>query len=59
VLAEEPPLAGNPLLAPDLGSVIVTPHTAWAAREARQRGIDELAANVEAFLAGGRRNRVV
>lgn len=59
VLAEEPPLAGNPLLAPDLGSVIVTPHTAWAAREARQRAIDELAANVEAFLAGDRRNRVV
>ena len=59
VLAEEPPVSGNPLLAPDLGSVIITPHTAWAAREARQRAIDELAANVETFLAGGRRNRVV
>ena len=59
VLTEEPPVAGNPLLAPDLGQVIVTPHTAWAAREARQRAIDELAANVEDFLAGGRRCRVV
>jgi glycerate dehydrogenase len=58
VLEEEPPLGGNPLLAPDLGSLIATPHTAWAAREARQRAIDEVAANVREFLAGGRRNRV-
>jgi len=50
---------GNPLLAPDLQNLIVTPHTAWAAREARQRAIDELAANAEAFLRGETRNRVV
>jgi glycerate dehydrogenase len=31
---------------------------AWAAREARQRCLDELALNVLSFLAGGRRNRV-
>jgi glycerate dehydrogenase len=59
VLAEEPPLAGNPLLAPDLGNLIVTPHTAWAARESRQRGLAEVAANVADFFAGGRRGRVV
>jgi glycerate dehydrogenase len=59
VLEEEPPVHGNPLLAPDLANLIATPHTAWAAREARQRAIDELAANVEAFLRGERRNRVV
>jgi glycerate dehydrogenase len=59
VLAEEPPVHGNPLLAPDLGTLIVTPHTAWAARESRQRALDEVAANVEDFLRGGRRNRVV
>jgi glycerate dehydrogenase len=59
VLEEEPPARGNPLLAPDLANLIATPHTAWAAREARQRAIDELAANVEAFLSGERRNRVV
>jgi glycerate dehydrogenase len=58
VLAEEPPVGGNPLLAPDLVNLIVTPHTAWAARESRQRALDELALNVEDFLRGGRRNRV-
>jgi len=59
VLPEEPPLAGSPLFAPDLPNLIVTPHIAWAAREARQRCVDEMAANVEDFLRGGRRNRVV
>ncbi len=59
VLEEEPPVHGNPLLAPDLRNLIVTPHTAWSARESRQRAIDELAANVEAFLRGESRNRVV
>jgi glycerate dehydrogenase len=59
VLPQEPPVDGNPLLAPDLPNLIVTPHIAWAAREARQRCIDEMAANVEDFLRGGRRNRVV
>ena len=58
VLAEEPPLHGSPLLAPDLTSLIVTPHVAWAAREARQRGLEALAANVSDALAGGRRGRV-
>ena len=59
VLAEEPPRHGNPLLAPDLGNLMVPPHTAWAAREARQRALDELAANVNDALAGGQRGRVV
>ncbi len=59
VLAQEPPVDGNPLLAADLPNLIVTPHIAWAAIEARQRAIDELAANVRDWLAGGRRGRVV
>jgi glycerate dehydrogenase len=59
VLAQEPPVDGNPLLAPDIPNLIVTPHIAWAAREARQRCLDEMAANVEDFLRGGRRGRVV
>ncbi len=58
VFAEEPPLANDPLLAPDLDNLIVTPHIAWAARESRQRALDELAANVADVLAGGRRGRV-
>ena len=59
VLPREPPVDGDPLLAPDIPNLIVTPHVAWGAREARQRCIDEMAANVEDFLRGGRRGRVV
>jgi glycerate dehydrogenase len=58
VLEREPPPADHPLLDPSVPNLIVTPHVAWAAREARQRCLDELALNVESFLAGGRRNRV-
>jgi glycerate dehydrogenase len=58
VLEREPPTAGHPLLDPSIPNLIVTPHIAWAARESRQRCIDELALNVESFLAGGRRNRI-
>jgi glycerate dehydrogenase len=59
VLVQEPPVDGNPLLAPDIPNLIVTPHIAWAAREARQRCLDEMAANVGDFMRGGRRGRVV
>ncbi len=59
VLEREPPPPGHPLLDPAIPNLILTPHVAWAAREARQRCLDELALNVESFLAGGRRNRVV
>ena len=59
VLEQEPPVAGSPLLAPDLRDLIVTPHTAWAARESRQRALDQVAANIHDFLQGGRRGRVV
>jgi glycerate dehydrogenase len=59
VLPQEPPRDGSPLLAPDLPNLILTPHTAWAARESRQRCLEEMAANIEDFLRGGRRGRVV
>jgi glycerate dehydrogenase len=58
VLEREPPPADHPLLDASIPNLIVTPHVAWAAREARQRCLDELARNVSAFLAGERRNRV-
>ena len=47
------------LLDPSIPNLIVTPHIAWAAFEARQRAVDELAANIEDFLRGGRRGRVI
>ncbi len=58
VLPQEPPIDGSPLFDPDIPNLIVTPHSAWAALEARQRAIDEMAANIEDFMRGGRRGRV-
>jgi glycerate dehydrogenase len=59
VLPLEPPPADHPLLAPGIPNLIVTPHIAWAAREARQRAIDQVAENVASFLTGGELRRVV
>lgn len=59
VLPQEPPTDGDPLLEPGIPNLIVTPHIAWAAREARQRCLEEMASNIEDFLNGGRRGRVV
>jgi glycerate dehydrogenase len=58
VLATEPPTTGNPLLAPDIPNLIVTPHVAWASRESRQRLMDQVAENIRAFTAGNPRNVV-
>jgi glycerate dehydrogenase len=59
VLPAEPPADDEPLLDPGIPNLIVTPHVAWAAFEARQRCLDEMAANIRDFLEGGRRGRVV
>lgn len=59
VLSEEPPINGNPLLAVNLPNLIITPHIAWAAREARQQLVAGVAANIEAFLHGELRNSVI
>ncbi len=59
VLPKEPPRAGDPLLDYEGANLIVTPHIAWGSIEARQNSIDEVAANVAAFLRGEKRNRVV
>lgn len=58
VLPEEPPVSGHPLLDARLPQLLVTPHVAWAARESRQRALDEVLDNIRDFLAGGQRNRV-
>jgi glycerate dehydrogenase len=36
----------------DYTNLILTPHIAWAAREARQRALDRIADNIEAFQKG-------
>lgn len=58
VLPQEPPVNGDPLLDYAGDNLIVTPHIAWATNEARQAAVDQLAANIAAFLDGGERNRV-
>jgi glycerate dehydrogenase len=50
VLSSEPPASDNPLLRAK--NCIVTPHIAWATREARTRLLDTAIANVRAFLEG-------
>lgn len=58
VLSVEPPRAGNPLLDLDLPNLILTPHVAWASREAMQILADQLIANIEAFVRGTPQNLV-
>jgi glycerate dehydrogenase len=61
VLTTEPPRNGeadNPLLSPDLlnlPNLIVTPHVAWASREAMQALADQLVANIDAFVLNNRK----
>lgn len=59
VLQHEPPPADDPLLNASLPNLIITPHTAWISRESRQRLINEIALNIEAFKTGEIRNQVV
>ncbi|HWC98900.1 MAG TPA: D-2-hydroxyacid dehydrogenase [Candidatus Sulfopaludibacter sp.] len=56
VLSVEPPIDTNPLL--KAKNCLVTPHIAWATREARGRLMEIAVENVSAFLAGTPRNMV-
>lgn len=58
VLSEEPPRGGNPLLAPDIPNLVVTPHVAWASLGAMQALADQVVDNIEAFDRGEPRNLV-
>ena len=58
VLTVEPPKKGNILLDLDMPNLIVTPHVAWASREAMQILADQLIDNIEAFVAGKPQNVV-
>lgn len=57
VLEKEPVSRDNPLLnIKDSRKLLITPHSAWATTEARQRLIDEVAMNITAFIRGEARN---
>lgn len=59
VLRVEPPKSPSPLLDADLPNLIVTPHNAWASRQAMQTLADQLIESIEAFVEGQPRNLVV
>ena len=52
VLTVEPPVNGNPLLDNSIPNLVVTPHSAWGSREARQRIVGQLEANLHSFVSG-------
>jgi len=52
VLSVEPPTHGNVLLAEDIPNLIITPHSAWGSVDARQRIVNQMLENVEAFKQG-------
>ena len=56
VLSAEPPPADNPLLTAE--NCIITPHIAWAAKEARMRLVSVVAENIRSFLSGSVQNNV-
>jgi glycerate dehydrogenase len=58
VLTKEPPKEGNILLDLRLPNFILTPHVAWASREAMQILADQLIDNIEAFVGGKPQNVV-
>ena len=49
VLNQEPPDSDHPLMQKLYSNLIITPHIAWAAQEARQRALDRIAENIKAF----------
>lgn len=57
VLSSEPALNGNPLL--KLKNCFITPHIAWATREARYRLMNQAVENLKAWLNGNPINNVI
>lgn len=58
VLEQEPPSVSHALINHHADNLIITPHIAWASRQSRQRLIDEIAKNIQAYLNGQPRNIV-
>ena len=59
VLEKEPISKDNPLNEiKDSTKLIITPHMSWASTESRERLVEEVAKNIEAYLDGKERNIV-
>ena len=50
-LSKEPPKDGNPLLG-NVKNLIITPHSAWSTRDARQRLMDMVVNKIEQYREG-------
>jgi glycerate dehydrogenase len=50
VLSTEPPTSEHPLLNSCIPNLIITPHVAWASRQAMQRLAVQLSENLQAFI---------
>lgn len=60
VLENEPILKDNPLLKiKNSNKLLITPHIAWSSIEARNRLMKEVFLNIESYINGDMRNRVV
>ncbi len=51
VVSKEPPNEDSPLFSRSIPNLLVTPHVAWATKEARNRLLNGIAANIRNFLA--------
>ena len=49
-IEHEPPAADDPIICAQLPNLIITPHNAWATRQARQQLVDSTAQNIRHFL---------
>ena len=60
VISREPPHADHPIIqaASELDNLLVTPHTAWSARESRERLLGEVEENIRSFVEEKPRNIV-
>ncbi|HHJ34203.1 MAG TPA: D-2-hydroxyacid dehydrogenase [Gammaproteobacteria bacterium] len=56
VLEEEPPSGNHPLINYHADNLIITPHVAWASQQSRQRLVNEIAKNIEAYSSAQKRN---
>jgi len=52
VLTQEPPPEDHPLLAVERDNLIITPHTAWASRQARQTILNQAVENIMSLISG-------
>ena len=59
VLTVEPPTDDNPLLASGVPNLIVTPHSAWGSKEARQRIVNQTVENIRAFSTNSAQRRII